>query len=300
MRIRKKWCVLLLAVWMLCASLSGCAGEESVQRGDTSTALGVMRKYNTAQPQEIDGNYRSYYEVFVYSFYDSDGDGTGDLKGLTEKLDYINDDDPSTDTDLGCTGIWLMPVMPSPSYHKYDVTNYMDIDPQYGTLEDFQAFLDAAHQRGISVIIDFVMNHTSSDHPWFQEAAAYLRNLAPWETPDRTVCPYVDYYNFSREPGTCKLEGTEWYYEAPFWSGMPDLNLYNEAVRAEMEATVTFWLDLGMDGFRLDAAKEFVSGDTNANIEILSWFNNWVRANKNTPFVYPRDWTHLKKKSNSS
>ena len=286
--MKKRWFALLLAALLL----SGCASKGG-QEADTSTALGVMRKYNTAQPQEIDDNYRSYYEVFVYSFYDSDGDGIGDLKGLTEKLDYINDGDPSTDTDLGCTGIWLMPIMPSPTYHKYDVTNYLDIDPQYGTLEDFRTFLDAAHQRGINVIIDFVMNHTSSDHPWFQEAADYLRSLEPGAEPDLTACPYVGYYNFSREPSTCKLEGTEWYYEAPFWSGMPDLDLTNEAVRAELGAVVDFWLELGVDGFRLDAAKEFVSGSTSANVEILTWFNDMVKAKKDDAFIVAEVWTDL-------
>ena len=290
MAIRKRWTALLLAALALCASLTGCAGGG---KEDVSTALGVMRKYNKAQPQDIDGSYRSYYEVFVYSFYDSDGDGVGDLKGLTQSLDYINDGDPSTDTDLGCTGIWLMPIMPSPSYHKYDVTNYMDIDPQYGSMEDFREFLEAAHQRGIHVIIDFVMNHTSSGHPWFQEASGYLRTLEKGEDPDPEACPYVDYYNFSREPSTCQLEGTEWYYEAPFWSGMPDLNLNSEAVRAELEEIVSFWLDLGVDGFRLDAAKEFVSGATEANIEILTWFNDMVKAKKSDAFIVAEVWTDL-------
>ena len=289
MTIQKRWSALLLAALALCAALTGCGGEKE----DTSTALGIMRKYNKAQPQDIDDNYRSCYEVFVYSFYDSNGDGIGDLKGLTERLDYINDGDPSTDTDLGCTGIWLMPIMPSPSYHKYDVTDYMAIDPQYGTMEDFKAFLEAAHQRGIDVIIDFVMNHTSSDHPWFQEASGYLRGLEAGEEADLTVCPYVDYYNFSLEPSTCKLEGTEWYYEAPFWSGMPDLNLKSEAVRAELEEIVDFWLDLGVDGFRLDAAKEFVSGATNANVEILTWFNDMVKSKKSDAFIVAEVWTDL-------
>lgn len=289
MTIQKRWSALLLAALALCAALTGCGGGKE----DVSTALGIMRKYNKAQPQDIDDNYRSCYEVFVYSFYDGNGDGIGDLKGLTERLDYINDGDPSTDTDLGCTGIWLMPIMPSPSYHKYDVTDYMAIDPQYGTMEDFKAFLEAAHQRGIDVIIDFVMNHTSSDHPWFQEASGYLRGLEAGEEADLTVCPYVDYYNFSLEPSTCKLEGTEWYYEAPFWSGMPDLNLKSEAVRAELEEIVDFWLDLGVDGFRLDAAKEFVSGATNANVEILTWFNDMVKAKKSDAFIVAEVWTDL-------
>ena len=291
MKHQKRRIALFLALLTLCSLLCSCTGDEP--QIDTSTALGIMQKYNTALPQDIDDNYRSYYEVFVYSFYDSDGDGIGDLAGLTSQLDYINDGDPATDTDLGCTGIWLMPIMPSPSYHKYDVTDYLDIDPAYGTLDDFKTFLAAAHDRGINVIIDFVMNHTSSEHPWFVEAANYLRSLPEGVQPDLNACPYVGYYNFSLTPSTCKLEGTEWYYEAPFWSGMPDLDLTSEAVRAELEDIVDFWLDLGVDGFRLDAAKEFVSGATQANTEILTWFNDMVKGKKEDAFIVAEVWTGL-------
>ena len=291
MKHQKRRIALFLALLTLCSLLCSCTGDEP--QIDTSTALGIMQKYNTALPQDIDDNYRSYYEVFVYSFYDSDGDGIGDLAGLTSQLDYINDGDPATDTDLGCTGIWLMPIMPSPSYHKYDVTDYLDIDPAYGTLDDFKTFLAAAHDRGINVIIDFVMNHTSSEHPWFVEAANYLRGLPEGAQPDLNACPYVGYYNFSLTPSTCKLEGTEWYYEAPFWSGMPDLDLTSKAVRAELENIVDFWLDLGVDGFRLDAAKEFVSGATQANTEILTWFNDMVKGKKEDAFIVAEVWTGL-------
>ena len=291
MKHQKRRIALFLALLTLCSLLCSCTEDEP--QIDTSTALGIMQKYNTALPQDIDDNYRSYYEVFVYSFYDSDGDGIGDLAGLTSQLDYINDGDPATDTDLGCTGIWLMPIMPSPSYHKYDVTDYLDIDPAYGTLDDFKTFLAAAHDRGINVIIDFVMNHTSSEHPWFVEAANYLRSLPEGAQPDLNACPYVGYYNFSLTPSTCKLEGTEWYYEAPFWSGMPDLDLTSKAVRAELENIVDFWLDLGVDGFRLDAAKEFVSGATQANTEILTWFNDMVKGKKEDAFIVAEVWTGL-------
>jgi len=111
-----------------------------------------------------------FYEIFVRSFYDSDGDGIGDFNGITEKLDYLNDGDPATTTDLGVTGIWLMPIFPSPSYHGYDVTDYYTVNPQYGTVEDFKNLLAEAHARGIRVIIDLVVNHTSEQHPWFEEA----------------------------------------------------------------------------------------------------------------------------------
>jgi 1,4-alpha-glucan branching enzyme len=113
----------------------------------------------------IEDNYRTYYEVFLYSFYDSDGDGIGDIKGLIEQLDYINDGDPDTDTDLGFNGIWLMPIMPSNTYHKYDVKDYYDIDPEYGTLSDFKRLVDECNKRGIKLIIDLVLNHSSQLHP---------------------------------------------------------------------------------------------------------------------------------------
>lgn len=244
---------------------------------------------------EADNTNRSFYEVFVYSFYDSDGDGIGDLKGVTEKLDYINDGDGSTDTDLGCNGLWLMPIMPSTTYHKYDITDYKNIDPEYGTLEDFQELLDACHERGISLIIDFVMNHTSSEHPWFTSACDYLRSLSDEEEPDVEECPYVDYYHFSKEKqaGYEPLEGTDWYYEAQFWSGMPDLNLDNEAVRREFADITAFWLDLGVDGFRLDAAKEYVSDNTSANVEILSWFNEMVKEQKEDAYIVAEVWNSM-------
>lgn len=293
MAAKIRWTAVLLAAILLCSALAGCSGSRSRDEADTSTALGIMRRYNTAPVRELNDNYRSYYEVFVYSFYDSDGDGIGDLKGLTEKLDYINDGDPDTDIDLGCTGIWLMPIMPSPTYHKYDVTDYMEIDPAYGDMEDFRALLEAAHRRGINIIIDLVMNHTSSGHPWFVEATNYLRGLEDGAEPDPTVCPYVDYYNFSHGPGGYQVSGTGWYYEAPFWSEMPDLNLGSDAVRAEFEEIVSFWLDMGVDGFRLDAAKEFYSGNPTANVEVLTWFNDMVKAKRSDAYIVAEVWDSL-------
>ena len=269
-------------------------GPEPVQ--PQSTALQVMDTLNgELTPSELDDKYRSFYEIFVYSFCDSDGDGVGDLQGVIEKLDYINDGDPDTNTDLGATGIWLMPVNPSPTYHKYDVKDYMDIDPEYGTLEDFKALLDACHGRGIRVIMDLVMNHTSSQHPWFTAACEYLRSLAPGAEPDPSVCPYVEYYNFSREMSATSynVPGTEWYYEAPFWSEMPDLDLSCVAVRGELAAIAEYWLDMGVDGFRLDAAKEFFSGDPESNIAFLSWFNGVVKAKNPDAYIVAEVWNDL-------
>ena len=121
-----------------------------------------------------------FYEIFVRSFKDSDGDGVGDINGLIENLDYLNDGDPATTTDLGITGIWLMPISESPSYHGYDVVDYYTVDQEYGTQADFQRLMEEAHQRGMVVIIDMVLNHTSNQHPWFYEAATPGSKTENW------------------------------------------------------------------------------------------------------------------------
>jgi alpha-amylase len=199
-------------------------------------------------------NDRVFYEIFVRSFYDSDGDGIGDLQGVIEKLDYLNDGDPDTTTDLGITGIWLMPIMDSASYHGYDVTDYLRVHPDYGTNDDFLRLIDAAHQRGIAVIIDLVINHTSSQHPWFLASAA--------GDP-----AYADWYVWADEnPGYVGPDGQRvWhprddrFYYGLFWGEMPDLNLTNPDVTAELYEIARFWLEeMRVDGFRLDAAKHLI------------------------------------------
>ena len=292
----------------MAASLTACGGNGG-EPGNVSTT-GAQNGTAALQEQAADGsivslaqdgralqipddNYRTYYELFVYSFYDSDGDGIGDLQGILEKLDYLNDGDDTTDTDLGINGIWLMPVMPSTTYHKYDTTDYENIDPQYGTLETFQELLSACHDRGIRVILDLAMNHSSSRHSWFLQATEYLKNLPEGAEPDAAECPYVDYYHFSREAesGYAQVNGTDWYYEARFWDGMPDLNLQNEAVRREFEQIADFWLDMGVDGFRLDAVKEYVTGSTEDNVEILSWFADYVHGKDPENYLVCECWT---------
>lgn len=283
----------LLSVVIAGTMLFSAAACQTDQAG--ITALSLMQEKNQGEPVSLDDNYRTFYEVFVYSFYDSDGDGIGDLAGLTEQLNYINDGDPATDTDLGCDGIWLMPVMPSATYHKYDVIDYCEIDPEYGTLEDFKMLLTECHDRGINVIIDLVMNHSSSQHTWFQSALSYIKGLEAGQEPDEEECPYVDYYHFSREKesGYWPVEGTEWYYEGQFWSEMPDLNLGSEAVRGEFDQIVDFWLGLGVDGFRLDAAKEFYSGSVDKNVEVLSWFNDMVKSKKEDAYIVAEVWNDM-------
>ena len=311
--IKRRCAALLLVLAMLLLSSCGKVGSTSDngqtagEKNDTEeiSETGQEQAANAAESvveditdtiplNVIDDNYRTYYEVFVYSFYDSNGDGVGDLQGLISKLDYINDGDDATDTDLGCNGIWLMPVHPSPTYHKYDVTDYYAIDPVYGTLEDFRELLAACDERGIKVIMDLVLNHSSSQHPWFQEACAYLRELGDGE-PDVKDCPYFDYYYFTKEPasGYSPVSGTDWYYEAQFWSEMPDLNLDCEELRGEVESITKYWLDMGVGGFRLDAVKEYYTDSVQENIDFLSWLTDTVKTQKEDAYLVGEAWVNI-------
>ncbi|MCC8046371.1 MAG: alpha amylase [Clostridiales bacterium] len=264
----------LLPVFFL--AIAVCFGRNApVMASSENETAGMSEALDEAADglDAIDDNYRNYYEIFVYSFYDSDGDGIGDLNGVREKLDYIE--------EMGFDGIWLMPVMPSTTYHKYDVTDYYGIDEEYGTLEDFKALVEECHERGIRVVMDFVINHTSSQHEWFQEACAYLATLEEGEEPDETICPYVGYYHFSQTQESSDYYeipvagSSTWYYEGVFWSEMPDLDLSNEALRAELETIAAYWIEMGVDGFRMDAALHFEESDTAFNTEVLNWLYSY-------------------------
>ena len=198
------------------------------------------------------------YEVFVRSFADADGDGVGDFRGLTAKLDYLK--------DLGVDAVWLMPVFASPSYHGYDTTDYETIQPAYGTGADFDRFLAEAHRRGIRVILDFVMNHTSSRHPWFIDSASSPasphRDWYVWRYDDPGwTQPWGSGPTWHRNPNESGNAPGASYYYGIFWGGMPDLNFSTPAVRGEMERLAVLWLGRGVDGYRLDATRHlFANG----------------------------------------
>ncbi len=222
------------------------------------------------------------YEIFVRSFADSDGDGVGDFRGLIDRLDHVNDGDPATTSDLGATCIWLMPIMESASYHGYDVTDYYAIESDYGTRDDYLAFVEAAHARGIRVILDLVLNHTSSQHPWFLDAVSDPQS------------PYRDWYIFEPEdPGYAGPWGAQAWHPSPassefyygvFWEGMPDLDYRNPAVTEEARRISQFWLgEMGADGFRLDAIKHLIEDgraqeNTPETIDWLRDYRTWLDA----------------------
>ena len=262
------------------APVSTGAALESAQAVKTEAALAEIALLG----ESPDDNYRTFYEIFVYSFCDSDGDGIGDLQGVISKLDYLE--------ELGVNGIWFMPIHPSQSYHKYDVRDYYDIDPQYGTMADFEALMAECQKRDIHVITDLVLNHTGNDHEWFVTACEYLKSLPAGAEPDAEACKYVEYYSFSREPGNGwhAIEGSEWYYEGMFSPHMPDLKLDNENVLADIRAIMEFWFDKGVSGFRLDAAKEFYTGSISKNVEVLNWIQTTATELKEDAYLVAEVW----------
>ena len=302
---------LFIVFYLAVFTLAACGGTESVDPTSTpdqpaaAENITAVPPTNTPAPptatpdplvQGTNGfpwwNDAVFYEIFVRSFYDSDGDGIGDLNGLIEKLDYLNDGDPTTTDDLGITGIWLMPIMVSPSYHGYDVVDYFQVDPDYGTNEDFQRLMDEAHARGIRVIVDLVMNHTSTQHPWFIES----------QNPDSDR---RDWYLWADEnPGFRGPDGqVVWhnnpggYYYGVFWSGMPDLNLENPNVTFAIFEAAKFWLEeMNVDGFRLDAIKHLVEEgegqqNTRSTHDWLQEFYTFYKAVEPNALTVGEAWT---------
>jgi glycosidase len=234
-----------------------------------------------------DDNYRTWYQILVYSFCDSNGDGIGDLQGVISKLDYLK--------TLGVTGLWMLPVHPSTSYHKYNVDDYYAIDPAYGTMADFDQLIAECDQRGIKVIMDLVVNHSGNNNPWFTEAVQYLQGLGLGGVGYEDECKYFGYYNFvesDTNPGAGygKVPGTMYHYECQFSGDMPDLNWGCQAMREDVKNVMKFWLDKGVGGFRVDAAKEFYTGQVESNIEVLSWLQDTAESIKPDVYMVAEVW----------
>lgn len=225
---------------------------------------------------------RTYYEVFVRSFADGNGDGIGDLRGLANNLDYLNDGNDKTMTDLGINGIWMMPINQSPSYHKYDVMDYYDIDDEYGTLADFDYLVQECNKRGIWLQMDLVLNHTSTEHEWFKKATAAAKAGKSTMT-DADLSRYVIKRSATNPESQYKgqwykIGGTDYWYLGNFSSQMPDLNLNNGSVREEITKIVDFWLERGIRSFRLDAVPWACENEviySPANENFWTWFNNY-------------------------
>ena len=235
-------------------------------------------------------NNRVFYEIFVGSFSDSDGDGIGDLRGIINRMDYLNDGDETSGRSLGIEGIWLTPIFSSGSYHKYDVTDYYTVDVNFGTLEDLKELAELCHQRNVKLILDLPINHTSRLNSWFVKFSQAHKDGNPED-------PYYDFYCWYRkgepQPGGrtfAPIGGTDDYYECNFDTGMPELNFDNEAVRQAVLDVAKFYLDLGVDGFRFDAAKYVYFGDNGTSVDFWTWYMDQLRAIKPELYTVAEVW----------
>ena len=277
----KKLLSALLCLLLVCSLLAGCGagGSSGGQSGEYKLKDDSLRSDFVCADQN-----RVFYEIFVGSFADSDGDGTGDLRGIIERMDYLNDGDPNSGKSLGVEGIWLTPIFKSPSYHKYDVTDYYTIDPAFGTEEDLRELCELCHERNVLLIIDLVINHSSENCPWFGSFKLAHR------TGD-TASDYYDFYswcsgraNIPAGRAFTKVDGTDDYYECNFYSGMPELNFDNPLVREEVLKIAKYWLDVGVDGFRFDAVKYVYYGSNGESADFWEWYLDELRAYR--PDIY--------------
>ena len=230
------------------------------------------------------------YEVFVSSFMDSNGDSIGDISGIKEQIPYLQ--------SLSIKGIWLTPIHPSPSYHGYDVTDYKAIRKEYGSIEDFKGLISELDSAGIALILDVVVNHSSSEHPWFVSACESLviEPCGSESCTSKPLCrehnPYVEYYNFTYGSGQHSVEGADgWYYLGVFGPHMPDFNLDNENVRHELMDIAKFWMDLGVKGFRLDAVIHYYEQNSAKNEEFLSWLVSGIKEHNQNTYIVGEAWS---------
>ncbi len=278
----KKLISLLLTAALLGGVLAGCGGQKEDKK-DSAKSESVLEKPAAAASAD---KYRNYYEIFTQSFADSDNDGTGDLQGIIDRLDYLNDGNPEGGDDLGVDGLWLTPIFPSESYHKYNVEDYYNVDSSFGSLETFDKLVEECHKRGINIILDLVLNHISYKNPLFVSACDEVKQgkldgkarLFEFHKPD--------YYS----PEVNVIEVGDYVCEANFSPTMPEWNLDSEETRQEFTNIAKFWLDRGVDGFRLDAVKYFTNNHTDGT-EFLQWFVETCRRIKPEAYLVGEDWS---------
>lgn len=274
-KMAKKLLALGLSL-LLTLELWGC----TTPAGDTK-ATDISNSLPVSDP--VDDNYRTFYQIFVGSFADGNRDGIGDLRGIIDRLDYLNDGNVASETSLGVQGLWLSPIFSSPSYHKYDVSDYYSIDWRFGTESDLVELVELCHQRNVKVILDLAINHTSSQNAWFQ---AFKQARMDNDTEN----PYYDFYSCvtekEKQGGIAyqKIAGVDCWYECNFSGDMPELNFDNPDVRQAVVDIATYYLNLGVDGFRFDAVKYIYYGDTQKSVEFWQWYMEQLKAVK--PDIY--------------
>ncbi len=294
--------ILCIVMISLCLLLAACRKKPDASQTESAPdAASSAGKYpvnekgeavinDVAPAVSADDNACVFYEIFVGAFSDSDGDGIGDLRGIISRMDYLNDGKPDSGLSLGVEGLWLTPVFQSPSYHKYDVTDYYRIDSQFGSLDDLKELISLCHERGVKIILDLPLNHTATDNEWF---LAFRAARAKEDPSD----PYYDFYTCYPAGGKLPderrftaLAGTDVVYECNFSEGMPELNFDSEAVRLALLDVAKYYLALGVDGFRFDAAKYPYLGENAANISFWTWYMAELRAVKPDVYAVAEVW----------
>ena len=283
---------ILLSTLILLVLLSGCIQAPTTEDPKDLSVDELRELLKETHAREFLSEVSVAYNIFPIAFADSTGNNHGDIRGIINKLDYLNDVDPNTTTDLGITAIWLNPIHPSNTYHKYDVLDYYQIDPKFGTLDDFKELIEKANERGIKIIMDMVFNHSAFDHPWFRQAL-------------RGVEPYNEYYRIEKSlPSEQFPNKTGWhqtsgvYYYGGFWDRMPEFNLDSPRVREEFKNIITFWLEMGVSGIRYDAVKhgydrrEWPEGTPTLQKNLQFWMTLQLHAKTINPnaFVVAEMW----------
>lgn len=276
---------LLLLVAMLASTLLLSSCDLSALFGKKTQPSKTDSNGNTLNDpvaDPIDDNNRTLYQIYVRSFADSDGNGKGDIRGIIETFDYLNDGDMANGNDLGVQAIWLTPVFYGSSGHKYDAIDFYSVDPEFGTQDDLIELAELCEERNVKLILDLALNHTSTSHSWFKESKKAHQN-------GDISNKYYNYYSWSnsKRDGYVQVKGTNWWYESWFdtqGGGMPELNYDNQAVRNEMLNVAKYWMDLGIDGFRFDAVKYIYYNDHNKSSQFYNWYTGELR--KLYPDIY--------------
>ncbi|MBQ9263455.1 MAG: hypothetical protein IJ189_04505 [Clostridia bacterium] len=288
--MKRVLCVLLLLMMLFTSCLAEERYDSTGQYHLNDQGEAIVD--DIVLPETIQENdlHRVFYEIFVGSFSDSNGDGIGDLKGIINRMDYLNDGDPTSGLSLGIEGIWLTPIFASPSYHKYDVTDFYTIDPAFGSMDDLKALINLCHQRDVKLILDLPINHTSTQNRWFKN----FLNAHLMHNPGNG---YYDFYvwldgNDALPSGRhfAKARVGNLFYEANFSDSMPEPDFDQPIVRQALLDVAKFYLNLGVDGFRFDAAKYIYFGDNEKSVAFWKWYIGELKQLKPDLYTVAEVW----------
>lgn len=287
--MKKRKLLVVLGVGLL--SLSSCT-QPSVEPEPEPEEERIPE--DTTTLNVIEDNYRNYYQILVGTFANGDGssDKMGDLKGVKAKLDYIK--------DTGFNGLWMLPVFTSPSYHKYDASNYYEIDPQYGTMQDLQDLLTTAHTKNIKVILDLVLNHCATNNPLYTNWLTQVQRKVRGETLSDEEDKIAESFSYETYSGSesvrsgyhqvAEAGGKKIAVECRFTSSMPEFNFDSEYVRQYFKDVIKYYVDMGVDGFRCDAVRYLYYGNPEKNYEALSYFASYAKSLKADTYFVGENW----------